>query len=314
MLLTVMDLTTLVRLREEQIRCDEEIRRTELIKHTQICVSHNMKAPIQCVTQMAQALLDQQKNDERENEMIHGIKNASMGIGFLMDDLLDRSMLENGKFTQKLSFFMLNDAVREVGEVLKIQLNKRGNELVYLANDNVPHSVRADKNRLQQVLINLITNANKFQSNNPIKIFCSLKQSPLKLMFRVEDQGIGILEQDYASLFKPFSKLAHGSNLNPNGTGLGLNICRQILEKLGGKIWLSETSDRGSSFSFTIEILGKTEELNPLRSQEEKNMLRMNKRRYKISLSKIPEAEESQFSFESISQRALLSISQGALK
>lgn len=110
-----------------------------------------------------------------ELNMLRGIQSASSLIGFLMDDLLDRQLLENGNFTAKLQFFNIKEAIMEVLSVLEIQTEARGNKVTVDLHKHVPFQVRTDKNRMQQVLLNLITNANKFQSNKDIKIFCCQK-------------------------------------------------------------------------------------------------------------------------------------------
>ena len=100
-----------------------------------------------------------------------------------------------------------------------------------------------DVNRLRQVLLNLLTNAIKFTRNGIIHVSCKLKNDGTTqfVQVSVRDQGIGIRLNDQEKLFKPFSRLENGQMLNPNGIGLGLNYCKEILENMGGKIWLKSS-------------------------------------------------------------------------
>ena len=122
-----------------------------------------------------------------------------------------------------------------------------------------------DKNRFQQVLLNLLTNANKFTENGLIEVTLACQLLDI-LKVTVSDEGIGIEEADHSKLFNPYTQLETSKHLNPNGVGLGLSICKKIVEQLNGQIWIEQDpqivcpgklldSKRGAAFSFTLKLM-----------------------------------------------------------
>jgi len=115
--------------------------------------------------------------------------------------------------------------------------------VVIITLSHVPHYIRTDDTRLQQILMNYLGNAIKFTSTGTIQVRVGFKKDRLqsnvgKLEIEVKDTGCGISEDDQKQLFSPFTKLSASRNLNPNGTGLGLSICKRIAESLGGSVWV----------------------------------------------------------------------------
>ena len=130
------------------------------------------------------------------------------------------------------------------------------NEISVKIDQRVPEIICTDLDRFQQVLMNLLSNANKFTRKGKINIYCrmannsdgwlSLLEVNLNfyshLIVFIEDDGIGISKEDKKKLFKPFSRLKNGEYLNPNGHGLGLSNCKDIIEMLNGKIWIESSN------------------------------------------------------------------------
>ena len=119
----------------------------------------------------------------------------------------------------------------------------------------------SDMHRLQQILLNLLTNANKFCRGGNIRIFCKYKKEYSQIFFTVTDEGIGIKPEDKQRLFKPFTKLDDGKSLNPNGIGLGLSICKSILVKIGCDIVIVDSVEKnehskvhGTSIAFSLPV------------------------------------------------------------
>jgi signal transduction histidine kinase len=128
-------------------------------------------------------------------------------------------------------------------------LDNKGLQFVARIPDNLP-SVNADRYRLVQVLINLISNAVKFTPAGAIT--CQARSSGYEIIVSVIDEGIGIAKKDQELIFEKFRQVGDNLTEKPQGTGLGLSICKEIVEHHGGRIWVESTLGQGSTFSFTL--------------------------------------------------------------
>ncbi|NPA44213.1 MAG: histidine kinase, partial [Chlorobi bacterium] len=123
-----------------------------------------------------------------------------------------------------------------------------------IKNEKIKFPVFTDKYRLQQVLINLIDNSFKFTEKGSIEVSCDLNDKEDKLIFFVKDTGIGITEEHQEKIFNRFLKLEEKNEKLYRGAGLGLSICKNIVELLGGEIWLESKINEGSTFYFSIPV------------------------------------------------------------
>ena len=138
----------------------------------------------------------------------------------------------------------------------------------------MPNELYGDATRLKQVLINLIKNALKFTRNGKIKIFFAFDAEKSKLVVKVVDTGKGFAKQEGANLFKMFGKLKGTAALNVDGIGLGLMICKQLVEFNGGQISMtSEGQDMGATVSFTFRATTEDSEQDELETQKDIDML-----------------------------------------
>ena len=110
----------------------------------------------------------------------------------------------------------------------------------------------SDERRIRQILINLANNAIKFTEKGGVRIACQRRDGTIEV--RVTDTGIGIREEDMGKLFEPFRQLDTGTARKYEGTGLGLSVCKRILESLGGRIWVESQFREGSTFAFTLPL------------------------------------------------------------
>ena len=208
-------------------------------------VSHEMMAPLNTTRLISEVLLEEISNTQHQ-KMLRQISSASKILTCNVQDLLDRSMTENGTFTKKIERFSLQDAVMEIVELVQMQSQVKNIECKAKFQDNVPDEIEGDQRRLQQVLLNLLTNACKFTPfGGQIKILCKFDSTghggKPQIKISVKDTGCGISPQDQQKLFKPFAKLQSSSQLNPNGIGLGLSICKSICIGLGGNIQITSS-------------------------------------------------------------------------
>ena len=172
-------------------------------------------------------------------------------LGRLINDILDFQKIESGKMTLKLEPHNINHTAKEVAEMMMGLANEKGLELVIDLAGNVP-DMKFDKDKIAQVITNLATNAIKFTEKGKITIKTSRSGNIIRLEIR--DTGIGIREADMPRLFEKFSQIEKGLERKAGGSGLGLVISKDIVEKHGGKIGAESKFGAGSIFYFLLPI------------------------------------------------------------
>jgi len=178
------------------------------------------------------------------------IFSESKRLGNLVNDVLDVSKIESGRMEWKSEVFKIEDAVNKSVNSMRSLLNNEKIDLKVDIGAELPE-INADEERIVQVIINLLSNAVKFTENGAITIKAS--KEDLNIKVSVSDTGIGIPLDDLDSIFDKFKQVSHRQLTDkPKGTGLGLYICRQIVEYYGGKIWAESEPGRGSMFSFIL--------------------------------------------------------------
>lgn len=166
----------------------------------------------------------------------------------LTDDLLDTQRIEEGRMPLNLTMFDVSTFLKDLAADITPLLSKRRQTLSTSRNGG--GEIKADKSRLMQVLVNLISNSSKFSPEGSV-IYVTMKRLDDEVVFSVRDNGVGLNPEDMPKLFKPFPGI-HVEG-NPDGTGLGLSICKGIVEMHGGRIWAeSKGRGKGTKFSFTI--------------------------------------------------------------
>ena len=152
--------------------------------------------------------------------------------------------------------FSLRACVEESLEQVSVQANKKGLNLAYTIKYGAPDAFIGDPGRIRQVLINLLSNAIKFTDEGEVSVSISSKaigEKKHQLHFAVSDTGIGIPQEKMDQLFKPFSQVETTISRKRDGAGLGLAICKGLVELMGGEIWAKSEVGKGSTFYFTIE-------------------------------------------------------------
>ena len=169
-------------------------------------------------------------------------------------DLLDQRIIESGYFVPTLYLDSVSDAIREIVDMARLTLTSRVLTIEYITNKR--HNMMFDKRRLQQVLLNLISNAIKFQNKGAIQVFATFqpKEDDSFIEITVKDQGIGMTAEETKHVFQPFSQLANSQGSNKMSNGMGLSICKKICEQLGGDIKVSSIPQKGSTFTFSMKV------------------------------------------------------------
>eukprot|EP00347_Sterkiella_histriomuscorum_P016020 403354801 len=225
-------------------------------------VSHDMRTPLNAI----QGLLKNLElfiNDPRGKKFLQIIQNSSSFLTFLVNDLLDFFQIKNGKFRINNSTVDLQTTFQNLVEMFSVGANEKGLQVLFIPEVDFPKQIKIDEQRTKQILLNLLQNALKFTFKGSIHISLCYEKEDQQIRVSVADTGVGIKKEDQEKLFKIFGKLEQTSEINTSGIGLGLGICKNLVEMLGGKISIDNDYQNGAKFTFTIKceaILNESQE------------------------------------------------------
>jgi PAS domain S-box-containing protein len=235
--------------RLKQITTEVQRSNTELEQFAYV-ISHDLQEPLRMVSSYTQLLAKryQSKLDADADEFIAYAVDGAKRMQTLLYDLLEYSRVgTRGKFP---SLVNCEDIVQQAMDNLKIAIEECG---ALVSHDAIP-TIKADEGQLVRLFQNLIGNAIKFHGQEPPRVHISAKRRCDMVTFSVRDNGIGIDPQHAQSIFEIFRRL-HTREEYP-GTGMGLAICKKIVERHGGRIWVQSKSGEGSTFCFTMLATG----------------------------------------------------------
>jgi signal transduction histidine kinase len=219
-------------------------------------VSHELRTPLTSMRAFAEILLDNPELEAADRERFLGIIVGEIErLTRLINQVLDLSKIESGRAEWQLSEIDLRQIIEE-GLASTAQLFRdRGAEVdARLPEDGVPR-VRADRDRVMQVVLNLLSNAAKFCADERGRVTVTLQAENGALRVDVADNGPGIREEDQEVIFEKFRQGGEDLTERPQGSGLGLPISRQIISHLGGELWVRSTPGEGATFSFTLPLV-----------------------------------------------------------
>ncbi len=232
-------------------------------------VSHELRTPLTSVLGFAKIIrrrlverlfplipggdhkVDQTKQQVIEN--LNVVVSEGERLTKLIDDVLDLAKIEAGKFTWNMGSVSIADIIERATAATSSLFEAKDLELICNVEPDLP-KIEGDEHRLIQVVINLISNAVKFTDHGSIQ--CSARRQDGELVISVKDSGVGIAPPDQPKVFEKFKQVGDTLTDKPKGTGLGLPICKEIVEHHGGRIWVESELGYGSTFSFTIPIPG----------------------------------------------------------
>lgn len=235
---------------EEQ--AEDANRRTMLLAH----LSHELRTPMSAILGMIDLLLDADPTD-MQREMLEVSKQASDELLTLINDILDLSKLDADGMRLEAVPFDITDAVAQVLSILRPLATEKD---IYLASDiklGVPDLVIGDPGRLRQILINLVGNAIKFTDQGDVVVRVGVvSTAPDRATIRIDvvDTGAGIPADRLEAIFDPYEQAADSTTRTHGGTGLGLAICSQLADLMGGRLTVTSTLGRGSTFTMVVEF------------------------------------------------------------
>jgi signal transduction histidine kinase len=234
---------------------EEKLRQIDQMKSEFLSnVSHELRTPLQSISGFTKLIMTGEVPDkETQQEFLQIIDRETVHLGYLINDLLDMSRLEAGRFQIYRKPADMRGVIIDSLQMFQSLAQQKNIKLT----ENIPAVIpemEVDNERLRQVIVNLMSNAVKF-SGPGTGIRVSVELNDNDLLFHVADHGTGIREENIKNLFQRFYR--EEGEVVSGGSGLGLYISRQIIDAHGGRIWAESKYGKGSTFSFSLPLNGK---------------------------------------------------------
>ena len=219
-------------------------------------MSHELRTPLNGILGYAQILQWDQSASERQLKGLSIIHSSGQHLLTLINDVLDLSRIEAGKFGLDASPFVLPSLLQSVADIVRVKAEEKSLRFEYTAPDDLPRAVEADEKRLREVLLNLLGNAVKFTDRGRVTLTVSVvanEPSAARLRFEVSDTGVGMVPEHVETIFQPFEQVGDVQRRS-GGTGLGLAISRELVRLMGSDIHMKSEPGVGSRFWFELSL------------------------------------------------------------
>ena len=252
-----IDITADVELRRAKEAAEESARAKGIFLAT---MSHELRTPMNGVLGCTQLLQDTSLTDV-QHQLIQTMHRSAEALLVLVNDILDFSKIEAGKMTLEVADLELRSLIEDVVTLVSGLAKAKSLSLTVQVAPHLPGTLRGDPVRLRQILFNLVGNAIKFTKAGSVAISVTSRPAPahltdsILLEWSIADTGIGMTPEQQARLFQPYSQAETSTARKFGGTGLGLMICRQLVELMGGEIVVDSMAGNGTTFRYTTLVL-----------------------------------------------------------
>lgn len=236
----------------QNINIIENLKRLEKVRTEFLGnVSHELRTPIFTLQGYLETLLNGAIDDKKVNRsFLEKASGHAENLNNLLNDLIDISMIESGEMRLSFRYFNIDEFLKTIISDAKAEAVKKNIELIYISpRKNL--QLFGDKNKLKQVMINLLQNAIKYTESGKIEVFVIEENKHGKIV--ISDTGIGIAEENQSRIFERFYRVDKERSRAAGGTGLGLAIVKHIIEAHGSKVEVESELGKGSSFSFKLK-------------------------------------------------------------